>query len=105
MLGKLRQLPSDARSAVGFLACLGHRAETAFLAAASGMSRERVHDALAPALREGLLFHEAEAYEFLHDRVAEAAYALIPEDQRAPIHLRIARRLLASGAEGTSSIW
>ena len=100
MLGKLRQLPSDARSAVGFLACLGHRAETAFLAAASGMSRERVHDALAPALREGLLFHEAEAYEFLHDRVAEAAYALIPEDQRAPIHLRIARRLLASGAEG-----
>jgi len=56
MLGKLRQLPSDARSAVGFLACLGHRAETAFLAAASGMSRERVHDALAPALREGLLF-------------------------------------------------
>src|SRR5207253_10156496 len=56
MLGKLRQLPSDARSAVGLLACLGHRAETALLAAASGMSQEHVHEALAPALREGCCF-------------------------------------------------
>jgi PAS domain S-box-containing protein len=99
IIGKLRQLPSDARNAVGFLACLGHRAETALLAAASGMSEEDIHGALAPALREGLLSREADAYAFLHDRVEEAAYALIPEEQRAPIHLRIARRLLASGGE------
>jgi len=99
MLGKLRQLPPDARNAVGFLACLGHRVETALLAAASGLSQQQVHEALAPALREGLLFRDADAYEFLHDRVEEAAYALIPEDQRAPIHLRIARRLLAREAD------
>jgi PAS domain S-box-containing protein len=99
MLGRLRQLPPDARSAVGLLACLGHRAETAVLAAASGLSQNEVHEALAPALREGLLFRHEDAYEFLHDHVEEAAYALIPEDQRAPIHLRIARRLLESGAE------
>src|SRR5438128_1740654 len=99
MLGKLRQLPSEARSAVGLLACFGHRVETALLAVGSGLSQEQVHEALAPALREGLLFRETDAYEFLHDRVEEAAYALIPEEQRAPIHLRIARRLVAAGAE------
>ena len=36
------------------------------------------------------------AYAFLHDRVQEAAYALIPSEQRAAIHLRIGRRLLAA---------
>ena len=35
------------------------------------------------------------AYQFLHDRVREAAYALIPEGERAAAHLAIGRRLAA----------
>ena len=36
------------------------------------------------------------SYAFLHDRIQEAAYALIPESARAEVHLRIGRALLAS---------
>ena len=35
-------------------------------------------------------------YAFLHDRIQEAAYALIPEGERTEVHLRIGRVLLAS---------
>ena len=35
------------------------------------------------------------SYKFVHDRIQEAAYSLIPEELRAETHLRIGRRLAA----------
>jgi predicted ATPase len=76
-----------------------------------------VAEALWPALREGLVlpldseyrfvhFGSGAAgesgadfdvsYRFLHDRVQEAAYSLIPEEARAEAHLRIGMLLAAN---------
>ena len=43
----------------------------------------------------GLVFGREGAYRFPHDRIQEAAYALIPEGERAAEHLRIGRLLAA----------
>src|SRR5205814_10322918 len=55
--------------------------------------------ALRPAVDQQLLLESGTAgrrtYRFPHDRVHEAAYALVPEPERARIHLEIGRRMLA----------
>ena len=47
------------------------------------------------AVRSGLIFRAEDSYRFLHDRVQEAAYSLIPEELRAEAHLRIGMLLAA----------
>ncbi len=50
---------------------------------------EEVHAALWEVVRAGPIFRLDGAYVFLHDRVQEATYALIPDAERAAAHLRI----------------
>ena len=95
MAGKLSRLPHTTHEALGQLACLGNVAEIATLALVQGESEEQIHAALWEAVRAGLLYRLDSAYTFLHDRVQEAAYALIPERERAAVHLRIGRSFVS----------
>src|SRR5262249_16412151 len=70
-------------------------AYVATLAMVQGGGEEAVHADLWEALREGVVYRRGDSYHFLHDRVQEAAYDLIPEDRRPGEHVRIGRRLLA----------
>ena len=51
-----------------------------------GQSEEEIHAALLEAVRAGLILRLEGSYAFLHDRIQEAAYALIPESERALKH-------------------
>jgi len=96
MLGKLRRLPDMTQTALQQFACLGNAVEIATLNVVFGQSEEVIHTALFEAVRTGLILHLEGSYAFPHDRIQEAAYALIPESERTGAHLRIGRALLAS---------
>ena len=96
MLGKLQRFSDRTQAALQQLACLGNVAEIATLSVVFGQSEEEIHTALLEAVRTGLILRLEGSYAFLHDRIQEAAYALIPESERAEVHLRIGRVLLAS---------
>src|SRR5258708_38382363 len=57
---------------------------------------EAMHRAVWEAGPAGLGFREDSAYKCLHDQIQQAAYSLIPDEERADVHLRIGRALLAS---------
>jgi len=96
MAGKLRRLSAATQEALKQLACLGNVAEVATLALIQGQTEETMHTALWEAVHAGLIFREDTAYGFLHDRIHQAAYSLVLDEQRADIHLQIGRTLLAS---------
>jgi predicted ATPase/signal transduction histidine kinase len=94
MTGKLGRLSGAARNALENLACLGNTAEMSALALVQGLTAEAAHVALEEAVDAGLIMRRGDAYSFLHDRIQQAAYSLIPEEQRPRVHMRLGRALL-----------
>jgi PAS domain S-box-containing protein len=95
MVGKLTRLPVETQAALQQLACLGNVAEITMLSIVLGKSNEDVRSDLWDAVRLELVEHLEGSYKFIHDRVQEAAYSLIPERLRAEAHLRVGRLLAA----------
>jgi predicted ATPase/signal transduction histidine kinase len=113
MAGRIQQLPASAQDLLRLAACIGNRFDLRTLAVLSQSvaNPTQVLMFLAPALRLGVVVplqdvcapgDEAEkdvaqrTFKFQHDRVQQAAYSLIPEDERPTVHLYIARHLLGN---------
>ncbi|HTB66623.1 MAG TPA: AAA family ATPase [Steroidobacteraceae bacterium] len=91
MVAKLQRLPEATQERLKQLACLGNVAEIGTLVLVHGLPEQEIHAAFWDAVRTGLILRQDGSYAFLHDRVQEAAYSLIPPDDRPAIHLRIGR--------------
>ena len=115
MAGKIQKLPPAAQEALRLAACIGDRFELATLAVISERQALETLNHLWPALAEGLVLPLDDHYKlvaaandqnglqsrfkFLHDRVQQAAYGLIPEAERPATHLNLGRLLLATAPE------
>jgi PAS domain S-box-containing protein len=95
MATKLTRLAAATQNALRGLACLGSNSESETLSCVLSIPEEELHAALSEAVDQELVQRLDGSYRFVHDRVQEAAYALIPEASRAEAHLRIGRLLLA----------
>jgi PAS domain S-box-containing protein len=98
MVDKLNRLPVETQTILKEFACLGNAAETKTLSIVHGTSEEAVQSDLWEALRLEFVVGLDGSYRFVHDRIQEAAYSLIPEELRAEAHLRMGRLLKANTA-------
>jgi histidine kinase len=112
MAEKLERLSADTQRVLRLAACIGSSFDIKTLALVAEQGARRTGADLWPAVEEGLILPTDEAYKyldpdqptmvdgpsaaysFLHDRVREAAYALISAEARQEVHLRVGRLLL-----------
>jgi predicted ATPase len=125
MVGKIQKLPPLTQQRLTLAACIGYQFDLGTLAIASEQPPAEAAADLWDALQVGLivpigndykLFQSANlldhepinglncpvnaqsfpVYRFAHDRVRQAAYSLISEAQRKPIHLKVGQLLWQS---------
>jgi len=125
MIERLGRLPSRTQRVLCLAACIGHRFDLQTLSVIGEAVPRIIASDLWQALVEGMVvplsphyqffhdeFHEQPeklfsatevSYRFLHDRVQQAAYEGIKDDERAALHLKIGRLMLASHADRAPS--
>jgi PAS domain S-box-containing protein len=93
---KLQGLQPDTQNFLSLAACWGSVFEPHKLAQFLDSTPEKIDSIVDEFLKQGLVCRRGETHQFAHDRIQEAAYALIPEPKRAALHLKIARVMQAS---------
>ncbi len=99
MLDKLKHFKASTQQVLMLAACLGNTAKIRVLSLLCNQPEEELHSALCEAIDEGLMWRMNGSYKFLHDRVQEAAYDLLPVENRPIQHLHIGRLLLSHTPE------
>ncbi|MBM4776132.1 MAG: AAA family ATPase [Archangiaceae bacterium] len=92
---QLEACQPELRHLLSLAACVGNGFDAATLAALTGSTVEQTTGLLSRAVDEGLLLQGSEGYRFLHDRIQQAAAALIGPAEREATHAAIGRVLVA----------
>ena len=114
MMAKIRRLGEKTQNVLKLASCIGGQFNLGILSTINRTPPSGTVDDLWEAIEEGLVLpvdytyrflYETDdpgeiSYRFLHDRVQQAAYAMIPTERQPSLHLNIGRMLL-EGREDT----
>ncbi|MHC5614409.1 MAG: AAA family ATPase [Nostoc sp.] len=102
MIGQMQKLPLLTQEVLKLASCIGNRFDLEVLAIVGEQSIEETANALFEAILRGLIIsiesdetaQKNYRFRFYHDRVQQAAYALIADESKSAVHLKIGRLLL-----------
>ncbi|MDF5719490.1 MAG: serine/threonine-protein kinase PknK [Rhizonema sp. PD37] len=102
IIGKLKQLPEETQQVLRLAAFVGAEFDLATLSSICERPAVEIFAELTTVIQSELILATSELdenlliqnYKFSHDRVQQAAYALIDEPHRQVVHLQIGRDIL-----------
>ncbi len=94
LVGKLKELPNDIQETLTVAACIGNQFDMATLTVVTAGDDDAILDHVHAAVAAGLISESRDHCYFVHDRIQEAAYALVPPEDRDRTHLTIGRLLV-----------
>ena len=94
LVSKLKELPADIQETLKVAACIGNQFDIATLTVVTAGDDDAILDHVRAAVTAGLIWERDDRGYFVHDRVQEAAYTLVPMEERDRLHLTIGRLLL-----------
>ncbi|MGA1867914.1 MAG: AAA family ATPase [bacterium] len=100
MLAKITELPENTKEVLKICACLGNRFDLPTLSTILNKPIEEAFFDIHKAISEGLIILSDDIYAFTHDRIREAAYSLIPDEEKRSVHLKIGKIVLKKTGEG-----
>jgi len=95
----IMQLPEQTKTILNQAAFLGSTFDVPTLAMVSNFAEQEVIGSLSLSSIEQYVFKSGDTYQFAHDQVQRAAYALVDKEDRNRRHLEIGRLLLADTTE------
>ncbi len=97
LVGKIEKLPLTTQETLKIAACLGNRFDLYTLELISKKDREQINQDLESAVAEHLILPtDFNNYKFAHDRIQQAVYLLISEEEKTQTHFAIGNALVAS---------
>ncbi|NEQ64992.1 MAG: AAA family ATPase [Symploca sp. SIO2D2] len=106
MIGKLKKKSTNTQYILQLAACIGAEFDLNTLSIICEESAVKIFSDLKDAIQSGLIITLTELdqelliqkYKFGHDRIQQAAYSLIDDDQKKVIHCQIGRLLLKNSS-------
>ncbi len=96
MLRKIARLPENVRQILQIAACIGNSFPLELLAKAAPLSEQNIERLISPATEAGLITMLNDSARFVHDRIQQAIYETLTQNQASLIHLKLGRLLLAN---------
>ena len=101
---RITQLPGEVKKILGICSCLGLMFDIDTAGEVGSFEVDEVFNAVRSGVDQGIIVFNENSYYFAHDRIREAFYSAIPDNEKSLIHLKAGKVMLINSSHDLTDI-